>query len=188
MPALIRGADGLQFRLCRVWTPGASARWLLAKRGTKPRGIDTVRSIRSRAARRTGEPMSLQPAGAACGSLNSRAAGFPGSAANRGRAQQRAPRRQVPEGHGRTARRNRAVLLRHPYRVARRRRFGSPRQLRSRANAALRRGHPLPFQPQSGQVPVAPPLHGGRASTGRQEIGQCPTRCSSMRRIRRKPG
>jgi hypothetical protein len=48
------------------------------------------------------------------------------------------------------------------------------------------------FHPPSGRFPVAPRcavhLAASGVPAGHQEIGQCPTKCSSMRPIRRKPG
>ena len=54
---------------------------------------------------------------------------------------------------------------------------------------AFWRGSALrPFHNKSGSSLSAPPLVGGCQSTRRNETVQWPIRCSSMRRIRRKPG
>ena len=68
------------------------------------------------------------------------------------------------------------------------RRAATPMRSSSRASD----GSSVP--PQSGRFLVAPPCvarvatTGGRAPACHQEIGQCPTKCSSMRPIRRRPG
>jgi hypothetical protein len=96
------------------------------------------------------------------------------------------PPRHGPEGHATTERRDPIPSLPQQRRVAERRLFpfGS---LRKCADGPS-------FQPQSGRFPVAPSCAAqvatkdGRAPAGRHENIQCPTRCSSMRPIRRRPG
>ena len=103
-----------------------------------------------------------------------------------GRARQALPPRHGPEGHATTTRRNRTPSLPQQHRVAERRSFG-----RCRSRARLEGPS---VQPQSGRLLVAPSraahvaTKDGRAPAGHQEISQCPTKCSSMRPIRRRPG
>ena len=56
----------------------------------------------------------------------------------------------------------------------------------------LARAQPSSFHPQSGRFSVVPScavqVAANGVPAGHQEIGQCPTKCSSMRPIRRKPG
>src|SRR5262245_7850006 len=100
------------------------------------------------------------------------------------------------KGHVATAHRKLSRSLPKQSRVAERcdRCFGGRRGLGSLPCAELAHAPGSSFQPQSGRFPVAPSCtvhvagNGGRAPTGHQEIGQCPTKCSSMRPIRRRPG
>src|SRR5215510_2504102 len=100
------------------------------------------------------------------------------------------------KGHAATAHRKLRQSLPKQRRVAERcdRCFGGQRGLGSLPCAELAHAPGSSFQPQSGRFPVAPSCtvhvagNGGRAPTGHQEIGQCPTKCSSMRPIRRRPG
>ena len=105
--------------------------------------------------------------------------------------------RHGPKGHATTAHRELDLSLPEHRRVALERRhcsFGGACELGCLSGVDRARAHGPSFQPPSGRFPVAPSCvahvaaNGGRAPNGHQETGQWPTRCSSTRPIRRRPG
>src|SRR5262249_12599330 len=98
------------------------------------------------------------------------------------------------KGHATTARRdfNRSLPSHHGVRERRLDWFGAVRRRACLPRLDLARVQNSSFQPQSGRSSVAPScavhVAASAAPAGDQEIGQCPTKCSSIRPTRRRPG
>ena len=192
----------MQFRLCRVRTSGRPAEAPLPD--TRREGIVRADLVRGVAWMRRGRTNASRcscghhrgcvrhvPRATAGRLMLSKAAIPSRKIASQENQRPRSPSAAVPsraKGHAATAHRHLNRSLPMQPRVAERRGFGClPCVDLARVQGSC-------FQPQSDRLPVAPSCaaqvaaNGGRAPTGRQEIGKCPTKCSSMRRIRRRPG
>ena len=90
------------------------------------------------------------------------------------------------EGHATSARRESTESPSQQRRVAGRRLFGRNLAVSRRKGRTVQRSSARPLVAPTCFARVAP--QAGRARACLQEIGQCPTKCSSMRPTRRRPG